>query len=113
LVFSDSSTPERSTGTAACAPASTSRASGGGRVSSGGPPEEFRTFKNAFTPRERRGSAATSKVFSGCTAVVPFMASPFLGFRGSGLAGGRDSPPSGSSATAPCLPCLVAPHYRG
>src|SRR5262245_11894207 len=56
--------PDRSTGTDACALTSTSRASSGGKDSSGGPPEEFSSFKKAFTPRERRGSVATSNGFS-------------------------------------------------
>src|SRR6185369_1816209 len=59
--------PERSTLTDACAPTSTSRASKGGKASSGGPPAEFNTLRNAFTPRERRGSTATSRGLSDCT----------------------------------------------
>src|SRR5215207_6313725 len=82
--------PERSTGTEACAPTSTSRASVGGRVSSGGTPAEFSAFKNAFVPRDSRGSSATARGFSGCKDVVLLMTSPFPCLRiSSRLSSGR------------------------
>src|SRR5262245_61955201 len=78
MVVSDSSIPDRSTGTEACAFASTARASRGGKVSSGGPPEAFSICKNAFTPLGRRGSTATSTVCSRSTCVGLLMTPPFL-----------------------------------
>src|SRR5438067_7781828 len=78
MVVSDSSIPDRSTGTEAWAFTSTARASRGGKVSSGGPPEAFNICKKAFTPRERRGSTATSNGLSRTTCVVLLMTPPFL-----------------------------------
>src|SRR6266849_2700305 len=78
MVVSDSAIPDRSTGTEACACASTARASRGGKVSSGGPPDAFSLCKKALTPRERRGSTATSTVCSRSTWVGLLIIPPFL-----------------------------------
>src|SRR6266446_3971552 len=78
MVFSDSSIPDRSTGTEAWVCTSTARASRGGKVSSGGPPDAFSTCKKAFTPRERRGSTATSNGLSRSTWVGLLITPPFL-----------------------------------
>src|SRR5882724_982382 len=65
--------PEKSTGAEAWALTNTSRASSGGKVSSGGPPDELSTLKNALTPRERRGSTSTSIAFSSAVSSVLIM----------------------------------------
>src|SRR5215510_4103702 len=78
MVVSDSSIPDRSTGTEAWACVSTARASRGGKVSSGGPPDAFSLCKKALTPLDRRGSTATSNGCSRSTWVGLLMTPPFL-----------------------------------
>src|SRR5262245_39536568 len=78
MVVSDSAIPDRSTGTEAWACASTARASRGGKVSSGGPPDAFSLCKKALTPLDRRGSTATSTGCSRSTWVGLLMTPPFL-----------------------------------
>ncbi len=46
------------------------------KVSSGGPPAEFNASKNAFVPRESRGSVATSIGLSACDVVILLISPP-------------------------------------